>query len=177
MDELQKIANSLKVNRTIISVGEDDIVSEVILYLLQNQDIAEDIYRNKKRGFLYHLDKKEIFNQRGKMFFKNKMEFSWWQRVRDVCEAHNIDMRPENAYKISAILEETSPNFNISGVISLLSPDNPLNNGFTTKEGYLEQYKEYNESDLNTQEYNDVFEMGHNTAIKKKDRKQYKIYL
>ena len=178
MNELKKIVYSLRVNRTIVAVGEDDIVMEIMLYLWQDKDLAEEIYQNKKIGLLYHMAKKEIYECKSKQFFDNKMQFSWWQRVKEVCDKYNIEMRPENAYKVAAILEETSPNFNISGIASLLSMDNPLNNGFTTKEGYLEEYKEFNEQDIRSIEFNENYETGQNVAAKSiKDKKQYKIYL
>ena len=140
LSELQRITKSLQVNRTITAVDEDDIVAEVLLYLCQNQELAQDIYKNKKIMLLYQLARAEIYNQRAKQFFKNKMELSLWQKIKDVCDKYKIEMRPENAYKISALLEESSANFNISGIISLLSQDNPLNNG------YLSKFQSYEES-------------------------------
>ncbi len=166
LDELRKIVYSLKVNRTITSVDEDDIISEIVLYLCQNQNVAEDIYNNKKISFLYSLARKEIYNQQGQQFFNNKMEFSWWQRIKDVCEKYEIEMRPENAYKISAILEETSPNFNISGIINLLSADNPLNNGYASKETRLDESMLYPDSGENASD-----------AVQEDDNPKYKIYM
>lgn len=121
MDELQKAVNGLRFNKQYIDVERDDIVQNVAITLLNNPELAKDIYDNKKVGTLYVIVKREIYNNEAKFYFENKMELSRFQRIIAVCEKHGIKPIPENAYKISAILETGNNNFTISGVESLLS--------------------------------------------------------
>jgi hypothetical protein len=123
LNELQKAVKALKVNSSITSVDEDDIVSIVAIYLFQNKTLATKIYNDKNIGLLYKLVRHEIYEQKSKMFFENKMELSWYQRIIAVCEKYDIEPVPANAYKISALLEDTttSKNFSIAGIVDLLS--------------------------------------------------------
>lgn len=52
--------------------------------------------------------------------FDNKMAFSRYLRIIETCTKYKIDPIPDNAYKISAILNDANSNFSISGVYSLL---------------------------------------------------------
>ena len=121
MEELQKAVKGLRFNKQYISVERDDIVQNVALILLNDLEMAKDIYENKKIGTLYVIVKREIYNNEAKFYFDNKMELSRFQRILAVCEKYDIKPVPENAYKISAILETGNNNFTVSGVESLLS--------------------------------------------------------
>ena len=142
LNELQKAVKVLHLNKNITGVSEDDIVSNVVVYLNEHKDIATDIYENKKVGYLYTLVRSEIYNQKAKMLFNNKMELSRYQRIIKVCEQYGIEPIPANAYKISALLEDNYNNFTISGVISILSANSPANYGYVRREESLETIKE-----------------------------------
>ena len=135
LKELQKAVKALPFNKAVVGVEKEDIVSLVALYLCQNQKMAEDIYENKKISMLYKLAKREIYEQESRQVSSYKMELSRYQRVIAVCEQYGIQPVPENAYKISALLNDTAANFTISGVFALLSEDMPIHNGrFCMKE-------------------------------------------
>lgn len=121
MNELQKAVKALPLKKQIISVEKDDIIQNVALTLLNNPDLAKDIYENKKVGVLYAIAKREIYGNEGKLYFENKMELSRFQRIMSVCKKYEIAPIPENAYKISALLENSHNNFTISGIVSILS--------------------------------------------------------
>ncbi len=140
--ELKKAVKAIHLNKNITGVDEDDIVSNVAVYLCLHQDIATEIYTDKKIGYLYKLVKTEIYEQKSKMLFSSKIELSRYQRIIAVCEKYGIEPIPANAYKISALLENGSANFTISGVIALLSADSPVNHGYIRREESLETMKE-----------------------------------
>lgn len=142
LTELKKASRALPLSKNIVAVDRDDIVSNVMLYLLSRPEVAEDIYNRKQIGSLYQLAKFEIYNQNSKMFFDNKMELSRYQRIMAVCQKYNIEPIPENAYKISALLENGNANFTISCVIALLSADIPMNYGYIRREESLETTRE-----------------------------------
>lgn len=134
LSELQKAVTALPMDSAITGIDKDDIVSIVILYLCEDQKLAVEIYKNQKIGLLYQLVKCELYEQKSRMFFNNKMELTNYNRIMDVCQKYNIEAKKENAYKISALLEDTTANLNITGVISLLSMRIPLNNGYSRRE-------------------------------------------
>lgn len=152
MNELRKVVKALPLNDSIIGVEKDDIVSIVIMYLCQNTDVAKRIYENKEIGFLYTLAKKEIYNQKGKMFFENKQEFSRFQRIMAVCERHGIEPEAKNAYKISALLENGFANFTISRVVTLLSQDCPIQHGYHKREESLNKEENVSGENINEAE-------------------------
>lgn len=121
LKELQKSVRALSLNSAAIGVEKEDIVSLVIIKLCQNEALAKDIYDNKKKGYLYRLIKQEIYEQSSKDFFDNRMQLSRYQRIIAVCEKYNIEPRPENAYKISALLDNSYADFTILGIMTLLS--------------------------------------------------------
>lgn len=121
MNELQKAVKALPLNKQVVSVEKDDIVQNVALTLLNNPDLAKNIYENKRVGVLYAIAKREIYDNEGTFYFENKMELSRFQRIMAVCKKYDIVPIPENAYKISALLENRHNNFTISGIVSLLS--------------------------------------------------------
>lgn len=134
LENLTRAVKSIPLSNNIVAlVGKDDIVSNVCLYLCEHQDVAKEIYENKKVPYLYTLAKREVYEQQSKMFFDNKVELSRYQRIIAVCEKYGIEPKVENAYKISAILDDQS-NFSITGVMAILSADTPLHNGYSRRE-------------------------------------------
>lgn len=121
MDELQKIVKALPLHKEYASIEKDDVVQNVVRMLLDNPNLAKDIYDNKKVGVLYVIARREIYDNEAEFYFENKMELSRFQRIRNVCEEYGIEPIPENAYKIFALLEDKNNNFTISGIASLLS--------------------------------------------------------
>lgn len=121
LKELQKAVKALPFNKALVGVEKEDIVSLVALYLCQNQKMAKDIYEKKNIGLLYRLIKHEIFEQESKMCFNGTSAFSRYQRIIALCEKYDIEPIPENAYKISALLNNSFSDFTISGVVTLLS--------------------------------------------------------
>lgn len=142
LTELKKATKALPLSKNIVAVDRDDIVSDVMLYLLLRPEVAEDIFNRKQIGSLYQLAKFEIYNQNSKLLFENKMELSRYQRIMAICQKYDIEPIPANAYKISALLENGSANFTISGVYALLSADTPVNKGYIRREESLETMKE-----------------------------------
>ena len=135
--ELRKIVKILPLSNCVTGIEKDDIISIVLVYLFQNKSIAKKIYENKEIGLLYTIAKKEIYNQRGKLFFDNKQDFSRFQRIMAACEKYGIEPKVENAYKIAVVLEDEFANFTISGVVSLLSQNCPIQYGYNKREESL----------------------------------------
>lgn len=138
MDELQKAVKALPINSALVNIDEDDIVQNVVLQLFNAPDLAKDIYDNHKIGLLYTIVKREIYGNYGresKMVFENKMELSRFQRIIAVCKKYNIAPKPENAYKIFALLEDGSNNFTIAGIVNLLT-NAPIEDGALIPKGF-----------------------------------------
>ena len=114
MSSLNNAAKHLKCNHFI----KDDLVSEVALKLCEKQELAKRIYENKEVGLLYQMLRFELYQTNSKGF-DNKMAFSQYLRIVDVCTKHQIDAIPDNAYKIAAILDNAT-HFPISRVYNLL---------------------------------------------------------
>lgn len=120
--ELEKAVKATQVNKAVVGMEQEDIVSLAAVRLCQNPKMAKDIYDNKRVGVLYRLVKRVIYEEESKQSCSYKMELSRYQRVLAVCDRYNIEPLPENAYKISALLNDSS-NFAISGVFALLSDE------------------------------------------------------
>lgn len=115
LSSLNNAAKPLKCNRSI----KDDLVSEVAMKLCENRELAKRIYDKKEVGLLYQMLKFELYEMNSKCGFDNKVAFSRYLRIIEVCTKHKIEPIPENAYKIVAILDDAT-NFTISGVYNLL---------------------------------------------------------
>lgn len=116
LDALNKAVKPLKCNKSI----KDDLVSEAAMKLCENQELAKRIYDKKEIGLLYQMLKFELYEMNSKCGFENKVAFSRYLRIMDVCSKYKIEPIPENAYKIAALLDDRANNFTISGVRSLL---------------------------------------------------------
>ena len=87
------------------SLEADDIKSEVCILLLKNKELAKNIYEKKDFFYLRKLVKRMIYELRAGQYFSNKEYFSRFQRIEFVCQKYGIEMSPENAYKISNMME------------------------------------------------------------------------
>lgn len=140
LKEIQRAVRALPLNVT--GADRDDVVGNVSLLLCKNYALAKDIYENKKVGVIYQIAKREIYDIRSKMFFDSKMELSRYQRIIALCNNYNIEPKPDNAYKIAALMDKNnSTNFTISGIITLLTANTPLNSGYSRREESLELIK------------------------------------
>jgi hypothetical protein len=128
--EVQKSVKALRVNKALTNADEDEIISAVCYYLCSNQDVAKEIYEGHKIGLLYKLAREEIYEAKSKIYFDNKMDLSRYQRIKAVCEQYGIEPKPENAYKISVLMDNGSANITVPKIIALLSPNNPANRGY-----------------------------------------------
>ena len=87
------------------SLETDDIKSEVCMVLLKDKELAKNIYERKDAAYLRKLVKRTVYELRAGMYFDNKQYFSRFQRIEFVCQKYGIEMLPENAYKISHMME------------------------------------------------------------------------
>lgn len=97
----------------------DDIVQETMMYLLDNQELAQKIYATKSRSLLFSIMKKVIFRENAKASGLKRDALTHLNRVKEVCEQYGIEKTAENAYKISGVLDD--PKFSIVYVVSLLN--------------------------------------------------------
>lgn len=93
----------------------DEVVSEVIQVLLQNQELANEIYESrddstgdngvKSKSYLYGVCKRVLYGMYAKQSFDNQADYYRYQMIMEVCEKYSIPAVPSNAYKISAIMQ------------------------------------------------------------------------
>ena len=120
--ELKRIFRKTSVNPKCIGNDEnvEDLVQDTILILLKQPNLAEKIYEENNVNLLASIAKKQIFKSRAKLYFSNKEAFSRYQKVLKVCEMYQIEAIPENAYKISGLIENNH-HLTIALVESLLT--------------------------------------------------------
>lgn len=93
----------------------DEVVSEVIQTLLQNQALATEIYESrddstgedgvKSKSYLYGVCKRVLYGMYAKQSFDNQADYYRYQMIMEICERYSIAPVPSNAYKISAIMQ------------------------------------------------------------------------
>ena len=93
----------------------DEVVSEVTQALLQNQELAKEIYDSrdnstgedgvKSKSYLYGVCKRVLYGMYAKQNFDNQADYYRYQMIMEVCEKYAIPALPCNAYKISAIMQ------------------------------------------------------------------------
>ncbi len=105
METLNMLVKSNDINSIKAHFETDDVKSEVFVILLKDRELADKIYKKKNISYLNTLVKRVIYEMKSKYHFKNKEEFSRFQRINFVCEKYGIDMTPANAYKISHMME------------------------------------------------------------------------
>lgn len=110
----------VRLYRISSSLGDrDDISQEVLMYLNKDISLAEKIFEEKNKCLLYTIIKKIIFRESAKSKGFKKDTLTHYNRIINVCDKHGIEPSPENAYKISEIINES--NYSIVYVKSLLS--------------------------------------------------------
>lgn len=123
-EEICKSVRYVSINKGY-GFSKDDIISEVSLQLVSNKERAEEIYRKKEGKIIYMMCRHAVYEQKSKRFFSSPIEYSRYQRIREVCEKYDIEFEEENAYKISAILESDKPQkaepFSITAVKNLIA--------------------------------------------------------
>ncbi len=120
--ELKIIFWKTKINQQYTDNVEniDDMIQETIMQLLQNPKLAQTIYEEKNLNLLTRIAKRQIFKSTSRLHFSTKEAYSRYQKIIKVCKKYDIDPIPENAYKISALIEDNH-HLTISLVESLLS--------------------------------------------------------
>ena len=141
LKEVEKIVKRTGVNNNL-KANEDDIVSDVCYGLICDTKTAEEIYRTKNTSLLATIVNHTIYDKNSQLFFDNKMQFSRYQRIVEACKKYDIEPSVENAYKISALMQNEKPsnsdNFTIINVVSLLSCETPLKYGYCRREESLD---------------------------------------
>lgn len=122
MEELQKATKALHTKKELVDVDNDDIIQNILLMLLDNQELAQDIYAKRNVGVLYTIVRRELYAEEAvALYFDNKMDLSRFQRIIEACEEYNIEPKSQNAYKVAALLGDDHNNFTITTVTRLLS--------------------------------------------------------
>ena len=123
LETLNRLCRSDNINSIKGFEEANDIKQEVCLYLLNHPKETEEIYKGKKTHYLNRIVIHIIYDKKGKNEYKNKCNFSCYQKIQKICEMYHIPMTVENAYKISHMMESESYNseeFAIQNVIRLL---------------------------------------------------------
>ena len=113
-------------------VNADDVISEVCMVLIQNPTFAHEIYIKKKTWLLAKLIRTQIYENYSKVYFDNKTDYSRYQHIIEICNTYNIAPVSENAYKISAVMNNTE--YGINRIERLL-------NSVKKEEQYLDSEK------------------------------------
>ena len=92
---------------TIRSTNRDDVVQEVIMYLIENKDYAERIYEQKSVAMLYRVVMNTIYRLKANDSFLDYRQNSLLTIIHQKCDEYNIEPAPQNAYKIVAVLWNT----------------------------------------------------------------------
>lgn len=120
---LYQLINSMNINKRLISEADkDDIVQNVMLYLIQNEKTAIDVYENNKKAFLLASIKREIYRQECSVSkLSNTALLYRLQTILKCCNDYKIAPSPDNAYKISIILNSSDYHYNIKNVRIILT--------------------------------------------------------
>lgn len=94
-----------KINNS--KLNADDIISDVCMILIQNPNFAYEIYIKKKTWLLAKLIRTQLYESHSKIYFDNKTDYSRYQHIIEVCNTYNIAPVSENAYKISAVMNNS----------------------------------------------------------------------
>ena len=94
-----------KYNGSIMSTSYDDAIQEVMIYLLDNKKTAEKIYKEKAVGLLYSICKKTLYRLQSKVVFKDHTERVRYNLIRNICMENDIEVIPQNAYKVVAVIQ------------------------------------------------------------------------
>jgi len=105
MQKTTEIVNIKYRTEIILSTSRDDVVQEVMMYLFEDKELAEKIYKEKSVALLYKIVKTVLYKLESKVFFKNHTEKSRYLLVFKVCTEKGIMPIPKNAYKVAAVLQ------------------------------------------------------------------------
>ena len=105
-EELMIAMKSKKIPKEFeIGSDKEDIVQEICLELYKYPQYAEKIYEEKNTMLIYGILKRQICRKTALKFFHNVVYFTAFKYVTQCCEEFNIEAIPENAYKISVLME------------------------------------------------------------------------
>lgn len=136
LQELKKASKEVTTNKHY-GIERDDVVSNVILNLYKKPELAIELYESKSdiKPLLICMLKREVYAMKSKYFNSSKGQLSRYNSIIKVCEKYNIDPLPENAYKISVLinLEKNTNTYSIARVINVLSNNSVLSNNITSE--------------------------------------------
>lgn len=141
----QKVSNIVfKLYREgyISGVSSDDVKQEILVELFQSEELARAIYKSENIRLLYQICKTKIYELNSKQFFGSKEEYQKYTLILKTCKDYGIEPKPENAYKISAILQNMKIRqryFGITYICTLLNRDSILKYGSTIRECELKE--------------------------------------
>ena len=150
LQELKKASKDITTNKHYM-IEKDDVVSNVILNLYKKPEVALELYESKSdiKPLLICMLKREVYEMKSKYFKSSKSQLARYNVIIKVCKKYNIDPLPENAYKISEIVnsELNSNIYSIARVINIISNDSPLINKINSEsleekeEKFKDKYK------------------------------------
>jgi hypothetical protein len=119
-----KTCGVCKINNNIFRDSKiiDDIVQSFLLELSKDKNKTVVLYEKKNVSVVVSMVKRTIYQYYGEIFFKNKMDYSRYQKIEAVCEKYNIPAKPEYAYKISGLMDDK---LSIPLIITLLESKKP----------------------------------------------------
>ena len=128
LEELYVICQLNGVSKTS-GAEKDDVVQDVCVRLLkaakkdaEGEEYVREIYEKGKINLLYTLVRRVIFESKSRLYFDGtnaRQEFSSYRKIKEVCDTYEIKAIPENAYKISELIDDEK-RFSIRTVERLL---------------------------------------------------------
>lgn len=122
-DQLKAVMRYLKLNKQSVPsyVSEEDVINDILVYLLEHPKDAKSIYENKNFSYLVVLAKAKIFEYTSKQYFNgdSKHMYSFYLKMQKVCDAYGVELTRENAYKIAGIMNDRQF-YSITNVINFL---------------------------------------------------------
>lgn len=116
----------------------DDTASEVIAYFIANKKQALSVYEQRNYQYLYGMIKRRLYENYSKRFFADVKDYGRYKRIMGVCEQYDIAAVPDNAYKISALIQDNHNEYTIQNVANILEAAqyNIPQNGVSISECY-----------------------------------------
>lgn len=126
-----------------LPLSPDDVVQDTVRYMLERKkkngvDLAEFIYNDKENNMalLVSFVKICIDESNGNQYYDNNTDFLRYKKIHSVCSKYNIPEEPNNAYMISAIINEKL--FSIPLVEQILLKKKPKQVSY---DKYAEEYR------------------------------------
>lgn len=104
LQELTKQVNKICHGYIDEITDKEDIIAEVCEKLVAKPELAEQIYNEKKTRYLAALLVTQLYEHSSKKQFDNKIDYVRYGKIKEICEKYDIQIIPQNAYKISALL-------------------------------------------------------------------------